>query len=252
LPTKNIYLSKDYSQMNKIKLSGKTAFITGATGAIGSAVAEMLAEEGVNLILLSSGNNQLNILIDKLSNHGVKMNGFVCDLSSLNNIQDLINNELKNEKIDILINSAGVFPNKSIHEMSIDDYKASLNINLNSAYLFCANLSKSMITNRWGRIVDIGSSSFYSGFRNTTAYCLTKHGLLGLSRSLHDELKEDGVRVYCISPSSTKGKMGSTTIGQDYSTFLDPDEVASYVLFAITHNGNAMSEEILIKRIVVR
>ena len=69
---------------------------------------------------------------------------------------------------------------------------------------------------------------------------------------MHDELKEDGVRVYCISPSSTQGDMGLATKGQDYSTFLDPKEVADYVLFAISQDGNAMSQEIFIKRMHLR
>ena len=238
--------------ITKVDFSGKTAVITGATGAIGSAVAKRLAQEKVNLILISSGEERLSKLMDELRVYNIETKGIVCDLSSLAEIEDLISNKLKNKSAEILINSAGVFPNKPIHEMDPQDYLGVLNVNLNAAYLLCAAMSPAMVKAAWGRIVNIGSSSCYSGFRNTTAYCVSKHGMLGLSRSLHDELKEYGVRVYNVSPSSTQGRMGLATVGQDYSTFLDPDEVADYVMFAISHDGNVMSEEIFIKRMFVR
>ena len=238
--------------ISKVDFSGKTAVITGATGAIGSAVAKRLAQEEVNLILISSGEESLSKLMGELRAYDIKTEGIVCDLSSLAEIQNLIDIKLKNKSAEILINSAGVFPNKPIHEMDRQDYLDVLNVNLNAAYLLCAAMSPVMVEAGWGRIVNIGSSSCYSGFRNTTAYCVSKHGMLGLSRSLHDELKEHGVRVYNVSPSSTQGRMGLATVGQDYSTFLDPDEVADYVMFAISHDGNVMSEEIFIKRMFVR
>lgn len=237
--------------ISKVDFSGKTAVITGATGAIGSAVAKRLAQEKVNLILISSGEERLSKLMGELRTYDIKVEGIVCDLSSLAEIQDLVDNKLKNKSAEILINSAGVFPNKPIHEMDPQDYLCVLNVNLNAAYLLCAAMSPAMVKAAWGRIVNIGSSSCYSGFRNTTAYCVSKHGTLGLSRSLHDELKEHGVRVYNVSPSSTQGRMGLATVGQDYSTFLDPNEVADYVMFAISHDGNVMSEEIFIKRMIV-
>ncbi|MDG1156229.1 MAG: SDR family NAD(P)-dependent oxidoreductase [Litorivicinaceae bacterium] len=236
--------------IKRVDFSGKTALITGATGAIGSAVAKRLAQEKVNLILISSGEDRLNKLKEDFSSHDIETEGIICDLSSLTELTHLINNELKNRRVDILINSAGVFPNKPIHEMKPEDYLSVLNVNLNAAYLLCASMSSGMVQSSWGRIVNVGSSSCYSGFRNTTAYCVSKHGMLGLSRSLHDELKDLGVRVYNISPSSTQGRMGLATVGQDYSTFLDPDEVADYIMFVISHDGNVMSEEVFLKRML--
>jgi short-subunit dehydrogenase len=83
-------------------------------------------------------------------------------------------------------------------------------------------------------------------------YCATKHALLGFSRAIHDELKEHNVRTLCISPSSTQSKMGLATKGQDYSTFLDPSDVAEYVVFAISFDSNIVSEEIFLKRMIVQ
>jgi len=233
-------------------LKNKRAVIVGATGSIGSAIARRLAEEKIDLVLLSTSRNRLDNLINELSCFSVNIQGKECDLSDIDSFDSLVETDPAFRSVDILVNSAGVFPNKPISEVSLADFQSIMNINLNSAYLMCSRLSPDMIDKKWGRIVNIGSSSCYGGYKNTTAYCVSKHGLLGLSRSLHDELKEYGVRVYNVSPSSTQGRMGKTTIGQDYSTFLDPEEVADYVMFAIKHDGNAMCEEVLIKRMQLR
>ena len=128
----------------------------------------------------------------------------------------------------------------------------TFNINYRSAFIFSREFSKEMVSNEWGRIVNIGSSSSYVGFKETTVYCSTKHALLGMSKAIHDELKKFNVRTLCISPSSTQSQMGLATKGQDYSTFLDPDDVAKYVVFAISFDSNIVSEEIFLKRMIIR
>ena len=240
--------------IKKVNLVGKTALITGATGAIGSAIAKTLAQNGVNLVLMSSKESTLQKLKSQLRQFecNIDIKCFTCDFSSLKNLEILANQTLVHLKPNILINSAGFFRYSKINKISINDYTYMMNINLNAAFILCSVLSPAMSKAKWGRIVNIGSSSAYTGFRETSAYCISKHGLLGLSRSLHDELKEFGVRVYSISPSSTTGPMGQMVRGQDYRTFLDPEEVSEYVKFVISFDGNAMSEEIMIKRMFLR
>lgn len=230
-------------------LKGKLAFISGATGAIGSEIAISLANAGVNLVISGSNQEGLLKLKNKLPNDVAVIVG---DVSQQSEVFRIIDEILLLGNIDILVNCAGVFPQKNISELGIDEYNKVMNINLNAPYFLSAALSKNMIKNKWGRIVNIGSASSYAGFKNTIAYCASKHGILGMSLAMHDELKEFGVRVYCISPSSTQGKMGLETKGQDYTTFLDPKEVSDYVLFAIAQDGNAMSQEIFIKRMYLR
>ena len=128
----------------------------------------------------------------------------------------------------------------------------TINVNLIAPFIFMREFSKEMIDNNWGRIINIGSSSSYSGFKNTSAYCATKHAILGLSRSIHDELKEYNVRTYCISPSSAQSKMGEKSVDQDFSTFLDPKDIADFISYAISFDSNLMIEEILLKRLYTK
>jgi 3-oxoacyl-[acyl-carrier protein] reductase len=234
-------------------LKGKCAFVSGATGGIGKAIAIALAERGCNLFLTASDSANLDEVKNSLSGYNVAVYGVPGNLVNREEVYQIIGAVKKTiGTVDILINSAGVFPNVDLFDMDDDAFDETLDVNLRSAFLFARDFAKDMVARKWGRIVNIGSSSAYSGFRGTSMYCASKHALLGFSRAIHDELKEHNVRTYHVSPSSTQSKMGLATKGQDYSTFLDPHDVAKYVVFAISFDSNIVSEEIFLKRMIVR
>ena len=104
---------------------------------------------------------------------------------------------------------------------------------------------------KWGRIINIGSSSSYQGFSEGTIYCASKHALLGLSRSLFAELKEAKIRTFCISPGSIKTDMGKQDKKQNYKTFLDPKEVAEYIVYSINFDKELVTEEIRLNRYTI-
>ena len=83
----------------------------------------------------------------------------------------------------------------------------------------------------------------------TGVYCASKHALLGLSRSLYQEYRERGVRAYSVSPGSIQTPMGATDTRQDYSTFLNPQEVAEYISFIMAYDNEMISEEIRLNRV---
>ncbi len=234
-------------------LKGKRAFISGATGGIGKAIAVALAECGCDLFLTASDKLALNEVKELLSAYDVDVSVMAGNLVNKDDVYNIVKaaSEADNQ-IDILINSAGIFPNNSLFDTDDEVFSNTLDINLRSAFLFTREFAKEMVERQWGRIVNIGSSSAYSGFRGTSAYCTSKHALLGFSKAVHDELKEHNVRTFCISPSSTQSKMGLATKGQDYSTFLDPNDVAKYVVFAISFDSNIVAEEIFLKRMIIR
>ena len=240
-------------KINTDNLKGKCAFVSGATGGIGKAIAIALAKEGCDLFLTSTSNSSLQQVVNSLSKYHVRIEACGGDLSDEKEIYNIIKCAKENFKgIDILINSAGIFPNEDLFTIDDKAYSKVMNINFRSAFVFTREFSKYMTKKEWGRIVNIGSSSAYAGFGETSLYCATKHALLGFSRAIHDELKQFNVRSYYISPSSTQSKMGLATKGQDYSTFLEPVDVAKYVVFAISFDSNIISEEILLKRMIVR
>ena len=138
--------------------------------------------------------------------------------------------------------------------MSLQEYDECMQVNVRAPFLLIRELSQSMVKNSWGRIINIASSSAYAGSPLTSAYCASKHALLGLSRSLYKEFKDSNVRVLCVSPGSIKTDMGKEVekLGQIYNTFMEPEEVAKYIVFNSLWDGNMVSEEIRLNRVTVQ
>ncbi len=239
--------------MTKKNLKGKNCLITGASGGLGREIGRQLAGIGSNLFLTGRSREKLEQLVQELRelNNEISLAGFPGNLNDLTDLKEII--RVVREKfssIDILINSAGVFPVKNLADSTNEDFERCFNVNVRAPFLLAKEFSREMIKNRWGRIVNIGSSSAYGGFKETSLYCASKHALLGLSRSFFEELKEFGdIRTFFISPAGMKTDMGRKIKNHDFQTFIDPKEVAEYVVFAISFNGSMVSQEIRLNRI---
>ena len=230
-------------------LKGKNCLITGATGGLGKEIAKEFAKNSCNLFLTGRNDEKLNSLKNELQNDQIKIDFEAADLSDVDDIQKLID-KTKNAfpNIDILVNCAGIFPVKLLSNSTVDDFEQCFSVNVKAAFVLCKEFSQGMISKKWGRIVNIASSSAYAGFKNTSIYCSSKHALLGLSRSLHSELKEHNVRTFCVSPGSIKTPMGKSVVGQSYETFLNPSEVAELVGRLISFDSEMISQEIQLHR----
>ena len=236
-----------------IDLKGKNCFITGATGGLGKEIALELALKGCNLFLTATNDNKLADLCRSVSKESEQNISIFYKSADLNNLDDIKNVVLcakeKMKQVDILINCAGIFVIKDISDLEIEDYNNSFNINVRAPFILCKEFGKDMKDNGWGRIVNIGSSSAYDGFRGTSLYCSSKHALRGLSRSLYEEFRKSNVRVLFISPSSMDTEMGRLAIDQDFRTFIDPKEAAKYISFVILFNDNMVVEDVQLKRL---
>tara|TARA_B100000131_G_C18122623_1_gene613459 strand:+ start:4294 stop:5019 length:726 start_codon:yes stop_codon:yes gene_type:complete len=240
----------------KSVLSGKNAFITGASGGLGKEIAESLASLGANLFLVAgSSTSDVENLSSSLSKKYSNQKFFSCafDLTNISQIDFLTKKaEESMGSIDILVNCAGIFPVGSLEESDIELIEKCFQVNVIAPFVLSRNFSSKMKEKGWGRIVNIGSSSAYAGFPNTSVYCSSKHALLGLSRSLFQELKNFGIRCICISPGSIKTEMGKSVVGQDYDTFIDPKELAKCVAEITSLDGNMILEEIRVNRMFVQ
>jgi|TARA_B100001105_G_scaffold248598_1_gene234545 short-subunit dehydrogenase len=240
--------------MNNSIFEGKNCLVTGATGGLGKAICKQLSERGCNIFLTSKTRSKLVQLKKNLSKHkGIKIEFENGDLTSISDVNKIIRKSNKKfNHIDILINCAGIFPVKKLSESTFQDFQECFDLNVRAPFLLTKEFVKQMKKNKWGRIVNVGSSSAYDGFENTSIYCATKHALLGFSRSIQKELKEKNIRVFFIAPGSIKTNMGKKVKGQDYKTFLDPDEIAEYIIFLISFNKNLTTDEIMLKRMWVK
>lgn len=234
---------------------GKNAFVTGATGGLGREICTLLAHYGCNVFMTSTNEKKLSDLKYTIKSHN-DVDVFYCsgNIENAEEVQSICDSALSafRDKVDIVINCAGIFPLKGLIDTTLEDYEKCMNINVKAPFLFAKELTSGMRHRRWGRVVNIGSSSAYGGSPDAGLYCISKHALLGLTRSLYQELKEQNVRVYSYSPGSIRTDMGATDERQDFSTFLDPKEVAEYVIFMMSYDSELISEEVRVNRIVVR
>jgi 3-oxoacyl-[acyl-carrier protein] reductase len=239
-------------------LQNKNVAITGAYGGLGKSLALAYFNKGCNLFLMGRNVEKLIKLKDELEvkkSFGPTIQIQPCDLGNNQSINKAIENGIALfGHIDILVNCAGIFPIKSMDDMTLYEFDECIQINLTAPFVLTKAFTKKMKEKKWGRIVNIASSSAYGGGPNTSAYCASKHALLGLSRSLYKELKQDGVRVFCVSPGSIQTEMGREVekLGQTYDTFMTPDEVAEYVVYSTSLDGNMISEEIRLNRVFIQ
>jgi NAD(P)-dependent dehydrogenase (short-subunit alcohol dehydrogenase family) len=234
---------------------GKNVFVTGATGGLGREICILLAHHGCNIFMTSTNKQKLEDLKNIIKSQSrVDVSYCVGDLKNVKDIQNVCDSVLQayGDKTDIVINCAGIFPLKSLTDTTLEDYERCMNVNVKAPFIFANSLTAGMKERKWGRVMNVGSSSAYGGSADAGLYCISKHALLGLSRSLYQELKEENIRVYSYSPGSIRTPMGATDKRQDFSTFLDPKEVAEYVAFMMSYDSELISEEVRVNRIVVR
>jgi len=240
--------------MSKELLSGKNCLLTGASGGIGKEIAKQLVKNNCNVFLTGKTKDKLEKLIlelESINHNNVKIDYFSSDISNVDGITKLISNVNNSfPTIDILINCAGTFPIFSLQNTSLEEFENCFNVNIKAPFVLTKEFAKTMMEKQWGRIINIGSSSSYDGFKDTSIYCASKHALLGFSRSILDELKEFNVRTFCISPGSVKTDMGKVLTKQDFSTFIDPNEIAQMIIFAISFDNEMIPEEIRLNRLI--
>tara|TARA_A100001388_G_C28775072_1_gene506846 strand:+ start:9021 stop:9707 length:687 start_codon:yes stop_codon:yes gene_type:complete len=225
--------------MNK-KPKKKKIIIVGSDSAISENLQERILQKNDFLTTISRRKNS------KFKNK----EHFCTDLSDIGEVKAL-SKKIEGTAYDVFIYCAGSFNPKKITEHEDNQILNELNINLTSAVLLTVPIIKSMKSNKGGMILYIGSSSSYAGFKNTSIYCSSKHGLLGFSRSLADEYRELGIRIACISPASINTKMSKPLHStQNPLTFIDPNEVSVLLEKIIYQTPTTMwQEEIILKRL---
>ena len=237
-------------------LNNKIVLITGASRGLGKAIALEYALCGCELHLVARNGRALAPVIEEISSKcsDVSVYSWQCDLSDKEDILRLTSVLSARTSVDILVNCAGVFPVNTLLDTALEEYERCWNVNVTAPFLLMRGLAGGMVDRGWGRIINIASSSAYGGAPKTSVYCATKHALLGFSRSLYKELKEYGVRVQCISPGSIQTEMGRDVekMGQDFDTFMTPTEVAEYIVYNSSFDGNLVAEEVRLNRILIQ
>ena len=188
-----------------INLTEKKALLTGASGGIGKAVARELIAAGASVCL--TGRNEEELL--KLQNElGDNTDIIVADLSDHTNIISLVKEaEEKLGGIDILVNNAGITKDNIFLRMSDEEWNDVIDINLNSTFKVTKAVIKGMVKRRYGRIINITSVIGVAGMAGQSNYSASKAAIIGMSKSLAQEVGSRSITVNCIAPGFIETNM---------------------------------------------
>jgi len=227
-----------------------TALITGATEGIGRATAFALGRAGYRVGVLARTESKIRHLVAELKEEGIEAAGAAADVGQPDQVAPAVDQLTQTlGEMQVLVNNAGVLIAKPFHELTLDDWDATMATNVRSLYLMTRAVLPSMRRNRSGTIVNVASLAGRNGFVGGTAYTASKHAVLGFSRSLMLELRKEDIRVITILPGSVATGMlrDQTMLKSDPKKILRPDDVAATILHAIQLPERAMVSELDIR-----
>lgn len=183
------------------ELNDKIALVTGASRGIGRGIAESLAVAGAHVVCVSRSKEDVDSVAKELTGKGLKASAAACDISNFESAADLIQNTVKElGRIDILVNNAGVTRDTLLMRMSESDWDTVLDINLKGAFNTTKAVSRPMMKQRQGRIINISSVVGITGNAGQANYSASKAGLIGFTKATARELASRGITVNCIAP----------------------------------------------------
>lgn len=244
------------------ELTGKVALVTGAGRGIGRAVALTLAQAGAKVAISARTQSELDDVAALIGKEGRQCLTVAADLADRESPEKLVaqvDQELG--PIDILVNNAGVGSSagpKPLVEFDDELWDLTLLVNLTAPYLLCKAVLPSMLSRRYGRIINIASINGKVPALHGVAYTASKHGLLGLTRTLALETAAQGVTVNAICPGPVHTKMNDVRIQYDaqregisveeleakltpLGRRLEPEEIAPLALFLASDGAKAIT-----------
>ena len=244
-----------------LALQGKHALVTGAGQGIGESIAAALVESGATVTLMGRTEPTLLRTAETLGLQG-KLHTVVADVTD----ESQVNTAFAEAKsrlgpVDILINNAGQAGSAAFEKTDAELWRQMLDVNLTGVYYCCRAAITSMRKQGWGRIINIASTAGIRGYPYVTAYCASKHGVIGLTRSLSLELAKTDVTVNAVCPGFTntaivqdsisnivektgrshEQALQSLVVNNPQKRLIEPEEVASTVLWLCSNQSHSIT-----------
>jgi 3-oxoacyl-[acyl-carrier protein] reductase len=191
--------------MKMFDLTGMTALVTGASGGIGSAIAQALAGQGARLAVSGSNADKLEAFRGSLGGDHVAL---PCNLSDGAAVDALVPSAVEAlGKLDIVVNNAGVTRDNLVMRMKDEEWDQVIRVNLEAAFRIARAAARPMMKARFGRIISVTSVVGTTGNPGQANYAASKAGLVGMSKALAQELASRGITVNCVAPGFIRSAM---------------------------------------------
>ncbi len=238
-----------------MSLSGRVAFVTGASQGIGRACALKLAAEGATVAVAARNQEKLNELVSEINAAGGKAAAFALDVTDEEQVKSAIKTAIAQlGKVDILVNNAGITRDQLVMRMKRSDWNAVLETNLTSAYLCIQQVMSSMLKQRWGRIINITSVFGQMGQAGQANYAASKAGLIGLTMAVAREVGSRNITCNAVAPGFIETAM-TATLGEELKQSAvkqiplgrvgAPEDVASAVAFLASDKASYITGHVL-------
>ncbi|NQT01705.1 MAG: SDR family oxidoreductase [Planctomycetes bacterium] len=209
-----------------------------------------MAQESATVVLAARSTEKLQEVAGKVTKAGGKPEIVVTELTEEESIKNLV--KTTNEKfsrLDILINNAGVTHSAKLEQTSTEDWQRCISINARAPFILCREALPLLKKSQAGYIVNIASVVGVKGYPLQSAYTSSKHALRGMTISLAEELKGSNIRVHLLCPGGVDTDMvGSVRPDIPKKDLIKPEEIAELALYLVTHKGNAVIDELHIRR----
>ena len=225
-----------------MNISGKTVCVVGATGGIGREVSTAFAKREANLILVARKMDSLNVLENEIKSAG-KISKYTCDVTDPRSIESLARKIAKDHKsIDVLLHLAGIGVYKNFSEISYEEWKASMDINVTSAFYIFQKLLPLLEKSEKAYVIASGSGMGKVALSGRSPYCASKFALRGLMQSLSKEYKKTNIHFVHLTLGSVLTSFGPLSLThkkrkhKEGKGYLEPDWLANHIATKVEHD----------------
>jgi len=233
-------------------LTGKTALVTGASGGIGKAIAEKLYALGASVTLTGTRESVLN---DVAASLGERAHPIVCNLANAEALDALVPAAMEAMgSLDILVNNAGITRDNLFMRMKQEEWDDVIAVNLTAAFKLSKAVLRGMMKARKGRIIQITSVVGVTGNPGQGNYCAAKAGIIGMSKSLAQEVASRNITVNCVAPGFIETAMTDVLDDKQRAAILQnvpagrlgqPEEIASAVAYLASDEASYITGQTL-------
>ena len=209
-------------------LTGKVAIVTGSTKGIGLAIAERMINEGASVVVSSRTDSDVSAVAERLGENAL---GVACDVADPDACAGLVAQTVERfGRLDVLVNNAGLGVFKPISEMTVEEWRLQVDVNLGGVFYLSKAALPHLSASGDGYIINIGSLASRNTFANGTGYNASKFGLLGMSEAMMLDVRHDDVRVSIVMPGSVNTPFNNHEQSAERTWKLEADDCALAVM----------------------
>ncbi len=236
--------------MMELDLKNRVAVVTGAGRGIGEAIALALARAGAHVVLAARREADLAAVAKRVQEAGGEASWCVTDVGSGEDVEALFKTvDAGPGRLDILVNNAGLGEYGPLHEFTPDQFDRVIRTNLRGTFFCCREAMQRMIPKGAGYIINVSSVVGFKGYPLQSAYAASKHGIMGLTKSLAVEAQEHGIKVSAVLPGGVDTDMvRQARPDLDPDELLQPEDIAQTVCYLLSLSPQAAIDQIYVRR----